>query len=190
MLKQASGYLASHKITNVETIKAHAEQIPLEDNSMDCIFTFNAIHHFDFLQFIKRCSRVIKKDGRIFIYTRSGGQNASNIWGRYFPFFPERETRLYELDKMKQWIQSVDLLSLETVKKFRYKRKATLRQLVEKVKARHYSTFSLYGENELYETLEIFQENIKEKFPDTNCIEWFDENILLVLKSEAEEDYP
>ncbi len=57
-----------------------------------------------------------------------------------------------------------------------------MEQLVEKVIKRHYSTFSLYEEDELSEALKIFQENIKRKFKDTNKIDWFDENILLVLK--------
>ena len=57
-----------------------------------------------------------------------------------------------------------------------------MEQLVEKVIERHYSTFSLYEEDELSKALKIFQENIKRKFKDTNKIDWFDENILLVLK--------
>jgi len=57
-----------------------------------------------------------------------------------------------------------------------------MEQLVEKVKKRHYSTFSLYEEDELDEALKTFQKNIRRQFQDTNQIDWFDENILLVLK--------
>ena len=182
MLKQVSDYLTRHKITNFKTIKSDAEVIPLKDNSMDCILTFNAIHHFDFIKFLEKSGRVLKEGGKIFIYTRLRSQNARNIWGQYFPLFSERETRLYELNEMEQWIQSVDLVSLETAKPFNYKRLATLEQLVEKVKAKHYSTFSLYEEDELDKALKTFQENIRRQFKDTNQIEWFDENILLILK--------
>ncbi len=83
---------------------------------------------------------------------------------------------------MKQWIKSVDSLRLETAKSFKCKRNTTLKQLVEKVKKRHYSTFCLYEEDELNEALKTFQENIRGQFQDVNQIEWFDENILLVLK--------
>ena len=182
MLEEVLDYLTSHGITNFRTIKAHVDDIPLKDNSMDCILTFNAIHHFDFVKFIEKSDKVIKENGTIFIYTRLKSQNARSIWGQYFPLFSERETRLYELYEMEQWIQSVDSLRLEIAKPFKYKRNTTIEHLVEKVKARHYSTFSLYEEDELDEALKTFQENIRRQFQDTNQIEWFDENILLVLK--------
>ncbi|MFQ5781293.1 MAG: class I SAM-dependent methyltransferase, partial [Nitrospiria bacterium] len=49
MLNQASDYLKNHGITNINTIRAGADEIPLENHSMDAIFTFNAIHHFNFV---------------------------------------------------------------------------------------------------------------------------------------------
>ena len=182
MLKQASDYLTSHKITNFKTIKADADMIPLKDDSMDCILTFNAIHHFDFAKLIEQLYKGIKKEGRIFIYTRLKSQNAGNIWGRHFPLFSEKETRLYEMDEIKQWIQSVDALQLEETKSFAYKRNATMDQLIERVKAKHYSTFAFYDEDELHGALKGFQKNIKRHCRDTNRIEWIDENILLILK--------
>lgn len=182
MLKKVSDYLKSHGIDNFKTIKADANDIPLENNSMDCIFTFNAVHHFDFVKFLGKSARALKRDGRVFIYTRLRSQNARSIWGRYFPLFSEKEIRLYELEEMKQWVQSVDSLSLEVIRSFKYKRLSTIERLVEQVRARHYSTFSLYEEDELDGALKTFQESIRARFQDTNRIEWFDENILLVLK--------
>jgi len=182
MLVQVSDYLKSKGINNFKTIKAEANDIPLKNNSMNCILTFNAIHHFGFVKFIQKCSRVINYDGRIFIYTRLRSQNNRSVWGQYFPLFSEKENRLYELYEMEQYIKSVNLLRLETVKFFKYKRYSTVEQLVEKVKAKHYSTFSLYEKDELIESLKGFQKNLKERFHDTNQIEWFDENILLVLQ--------
>jgi len=73
-------------------------------------------------------------------------------------------------------------LRLKTTKLFKYKRNSTVEQLVGKVKAKHYSTFSLYEKDELVESLKRFQKNLKGRFQDTNQIEWFDENVLLVLK--------
>ncbi len=181
MLQQVSGYLTCHGITNIKTIKTDADDIPLEDNSMDCIFTFNSIHHFDFVKFMEKSSKAIKGDGRIFIYTRLRSQNARSIWGQYFPLFSESETRLHELDEMEQWVQSIDSLRVEIAKPFKYKRNATMEQLVGKVKKRHYSTFSLYEEDELSAALKTFQESIRSAFKDTTKIEWFDENILLIL---------
>jgi hypothetical protein len=90
---------------------------------------------------------------------------------------------LYELDEIENWIQSNGNLKLETIKQFKYKRTSTLERLVEKAKGKHYSTFSLYENNALNESLKIFQENIKILFPDVRQIEWYDENILFTLRS-------
>ena len=182
MLNNVSDYLISNGVEHFKTIKADANDIPLDNNSMNCIFTFNAVHHFDFAMFLEKSASALKKDGRIFIYTRLRSQNAGSIWGRYFPFFSEKETRLYELEEMKGWVQSIDTLNLETVKPFKYRRLSTMERLMEQVRAKHYSTFSLYEEDELDETLETFQSTIRAQFQDTNRIEWFDENILLVLQ--------
>ncbi len=182
MLEKLSNYLKNQGINNFKTIQADADHIPLEDNSMDCILTFNAIHHFDFVKFIKKSAQVIQEDGSIFIYTRLRSQNSRNIWGQYFPLFSEKENRLYELNEMEEWIGSADSLRLEVAKVFRYKRKATLDQLIEKVNARHYSTFSLYEKDELDKAVKTFQKNVRDRFQNTDQIEWVDENIMLVLK--------
>jgi ubiquinone/menaquinone biosynthesis C-methylase UbiE len=182
MLEHVSDYLTNHNLTQFETIQAGAENFPLKNNSMDCVLTFNAVHHFDFFKFIEKAADVIKAEGNIFIYTRYRSQNARNIWGQYFPSFVEKETRLYEQNEMAQWIQSVGSLTIETVKPFKYERKSTLKRLVEQAKGKHYSTFSLYKEEELDEALKAFQYNIKKAFQKTDQIEWFDENVLLLLK--------
>ncbi|MGR3220868.1 MAG: class I SAM-dependent methyltransferase [Candidatus Anammoxibacter sp.] len=182
MLEQVSDYLRRNGYGNVKTIKANADDIPLEDNSMDCILTFNAVHHFDFVKFAEKCSRIIKSGGKIFIYTRLRSQNAMSIWGQHFPEFSERETRLYELDEMEQWVKSIDSLSLEIIKSFKYKRNTSLERLVEQAETKHYSTFSLYDEGEFENAINTFRENVKAEFKNTNEIEWFDGNILLVLK--------
>ena len=155
----------------------------MEKNSLDCIFTFNAIHHFDFVKFLENSSEVIRENGKIFIYTRLRSQNSRNIWGQHFPSFPEIETRLHELDEIENWVQSNGNLKLETIKWFKYKRTSTLERLVEKAKGKHYSAFSLYENNVLNESLKTFQKNIKMRFPDVRQIEWYDENILFVLRS-------
>ena len=183
MLQEVSNYLKSCGFSNFQTIKANANEIPLGRNSLDCIFTFNAIHHFNVVTFLKKSSEVIRENGKIFIYTRLRSQNSRGIWGQYFPFFSETETRLYEFDEIDNWVQSTGRLKLETAKCFKYKRTSTLERLVEKAKRKHYSTFTLYENNALNESLKIFQENIKTQFPDACQIEWYDENILFVLRS-------
>jgi len=182
MLEQTSNHLKNNGITSFRIMKADMNNLSLKDCSMDCIFTFNAIHHFDFIKFLENVGRAIRETGFIFIYTRLRSQNAKNIWGRYFPLFLEKEDRLYELDEMEKIINSTNSLTIESIKKFKYKRSSTLEQLIDKVKARHYSTFSLYKEEELEYCLKRFQKNIINNFDDLAQVEWFDENILLTLK--------
>lgn len=183
MLQQVAEYLTHHQCLRFQTLRANGNDIPLEDHSLDCVFTFNAIHHFDLIQFIRNAVRLIKPNGNVFMYTRLRSQNAGNVWGRYFPFFLEKETRLYERDEIEETIRSVGGVDVKHVKSFRYRRTATIRQLVEKVHAGHYSTFSLYTEDELTNALAVFQTNLKNAFP--HAVEWVDENTLFVLAPTA-----
>ena len=182
MLEQTSNYLRAAGITNFETIRSLAEDVPLADNSMDNIFSFNAIHHFNFIKFIEKSAKVIRDRGCIFIYTRLRRQNAKNIWGRYFPLFLEKENRLYELDELEGMIKSIKSLTIECVKQFKYRRNASLSRLVNLARNGHYSTFSLYQKNEFEAALKGFQENITRHFSTPEEIEWFDEHTLLVVR--------
>ncbi len=179
MLQQVSDYLTHHHVSQFKTLRASGNEIPIEDRSLDCVLTFNAVHHFDLVRFLENAVRVSKPGGKIFIYTRLRSQNARNICGQYFPSFTEKETRLYELDEIEAGIQAVEGVRLEQVQPFHYQREATVAQLVERVRARHYSTFSLYADEELKNALEIFQASLKHAFHET--VEWVDENTLLVL---------
>jgi hypothetical protein len=113
---------------------------------------------------------------------RGSLQNKKNIWGQYFPQFNEKETRLYSLEIMKQSIEAVDDLALESIVFFTYSRLAALEELLERVRSHHYSTFLLYSPEELREGLEGFSLNIKSEFEDLKQIHWFDENILFIVR--------
>lgn len=182
MLRETSNYLKSHGFRNFQTVKANANEIPLKSNSLDCIFTFNAIHHFDFAAFLEESSKMVNENGTVFIYTRLRSQNSRNIWGQYFPLFSETETRLHELDEIEHWIRSNGKLELKAIKCFKFKRSSTLERLVEQAKSNHYSTFTLYEDKVLKESLNTFQKNITTRFSDVSQITWHDENILFILK--------
>lgn len=186
MLRQASDYLNAHGIQNYKAIKANFVEHQLKKNTFDCVFTFNAIHHFNFLQFIEEAATIIKRDGLIFIYTRLREQNKRSIWGKYFPLFQQKEDRLYKIDQIKKAVYSTCGLSIESVRSFRFNREATLNQLLERVNKKHYSTFSLYSDRELEDSLEKFKKNISSNFSDYSRIKWLDENILIILRHERE----
>jgi SAM-dependent methyltransferase len=156
--------------------------MPFPDNTLDCMFTFNAIHHFDLPEFLKESSRVLKSGGYLFAYTRLREQNERNIWGLYFPKFNEKETRLYSLDELKKSMEIAGNLVIESIVFFAYNRLAALEQLLFRARSHHYSTFCLYTPEELKEALEGFSMNIEKEFKDTQQVRWFDENVLFIIK--------
>ena len=181
MLKQVSNILESAGVTNFSTIKSGAEHIPLGDNSIDCVFTFNAIHHFDFVAFMQEAARVIRHGGRIIIYTRLRCQNAENIWGKHFPLFLAKENRLYEMDELERMIKPIPALNIQSRKQFRYLRTASLDQLVNLARNSHYSTFSLYEKEEFVSALAGFKGNVSRHFSNPECIKWFDDYTMLIV---------
>ena len=168
-------------ISDFASIDAKVGDIPYQDNVYDCVFTFNAVHHFSLLEFLLESARILKVGGYIFIYTRLPDQNRRNIWGRYFPMFNRKETRLYRLKRFTETVAKVPRLHIESVEYYKYPRMSTLTQLIERARARHYSTFSLYTPEELEEAIEGFTRSIKGKFKDLNKIHWCDEYTLFVI---------
>jgi len=180
MLEHLKGYLIDDEILNFCAIPGSANKLPLENDSMDCIVTFNAIHHFDIQKFLVEISECLKNDGNAFIYTRLRDQNSRNIWGRYFPLFTDVENRLYEFDEIQYAVKKADMKIVNT-RIFGHERTSSLSNLVKKAKGNHYSTFALYDKDEFERSLEAFEQNIKNNFEDLENIQWQDENILLEI---------
>ncbi|RMD69162.1 MAG: class I SAM-dependent methyltransferase [Gammaproteobacteria bacterium] len=182
MLKEAETYLRSHGVENFTTQCAGVEDMALP-GGLDVVLTFNAIHHFPLALFLEKAAGALKEGGRLFIYTRTPEQNARTLYGRYFPGFAEKETRLYPEEALEEAIAATPGLALLGTKTFRYAREASLERVLEKVKSRHYSTFSLYDEGDFQRALAAFEARLLADFPD-RTITWTDENLLL----EAERD--
>ncbi|MBS1268300.1 MAG: Arsenite methyltransferase [Nitrosopumilus sp.] len=182
MLKSLEDNLTEQNIKNFCTRQGDANRLPLDNKSIDCIVTFNAIHHFDVPKFLSESLRSLKDDGRIFIYTRLRNQNSKSVWGEHFPLFADMENRLYELDELESHINNADM-KINSTKVFEYTRTSSLDRLIHQAQSNHYSTFALYDEELFDESLESFKENIKNNFDDLEQIQWTDENILLEIKN-------
>jgi SAM-dependent methyltransferase len=182
MVNQAHRFLCETRAGNFSTSVSMSELLPFKNRSLDCVFTFNAVHHYVFEAFLRETGSALKHLGRLFIYTRLPAQNEASIWGKYFPGFTEKETRLFELEHMKRKIGKQSVLVLEEIKYFRYQRVSSLERLLFQVRKRHYSTFSLYTSKELDEAVEGFTANILAAFPDPDHLEWTDGNVMLVLR--------
>ena len=182
MVEETARYLKSHGQSNFAAQRIDASDLRLPDGALDCIVTFNAIHHFDPVVFLGQAAQAVKSSGRIFIYTRLKSQNARNIWGRFFPGFQEKETRLYDLGCVESWTDRLDDLNLETIEFFRFERVAPLDRLLEQVAGKHYSTFSLYSADELRKASEVFEARLAQHFIDRARIKWTDENVMIVFR--------
>jgi ubiquinone/menaquinone biosynthesis C-methylase UbiE len=181
MLLYLKDYLTENNQTNFCLRQGDSSKLPLENDSMDCIVTFNAIHHFDIQRFLGEVLGCLKDDGHLFIYTRLRNQNSRNIWGQYFQLFAEIENRLFEFDELKQHIQEADM-KIHSNRVFGHHRTSSLSRLVTQAESNHYSTFALYDKETFQESLKTFQQNIKDNFDDLDKIKWVDENILIEIK--------
>jgi len=180
MLQQISKISSNFK--NLQTKQAFAEKLPFDDNSLDCIFSFNAIHHFKINEFAKECNRILKNNGLLFIYTRLKDQNESNIWGKFFPDFSKKENRLFDIQSLAKCISNQTSLNLKSSEFFQHKRSSNLQTLVKRAEMKHYSTFSLYSITEFEKSLGKFKQNIYQNFNNPENIQWVDENTMFVFQ--------
>jgi ubiquinone/menaquinone biosynthesis C-methylase UbiE len=183
MIAETTRLLRGANIDRFKAATADAGEFPLDSNSVDVVFTFNAVHHFIMPTFLREARRVLNKDGIIAIYTRLPSQNETNIWGQYFPDFNTVEQRLYSLDSFELAIRSIPGLTLDTIKLFRFDRVSSLERLIEKARAGHYSTFRLYKKERLEECISEFRENVMRNFSDADEIRWTDGNVFLTVKA-------
>ena len=187
MLQQISKI--SSNIQNLQTKQAIAEELPFADNSLDCIFSFNAIHHFKINEFAKECNRVLKNNGVLFIYTRLKEQNESNIWCKFFPDFSKKENRLFDIQSLTKHISNQTSLNLTSTEFFEHKRSSDIQTLVSKAENKHYSTFSLYTVSEFEKSLGKFKQNIYENFSNPENIQWVDENTMFFFQKTQNPSY-
>ena len=181
MLKSLDQYLKDNDITNFITKIAAAEEMPVGDKELDCIFSFNSIHHFNFYKFFKEAIRTLKDGGPILIYSRTRTQNEESIWGRYFPLFKKKESRLYQPEEFIFKLGTISELELLETKVFSFKRDNTIKKLVERASSRHYSAFFLYEQEEFDLALKMFESNLLKNYPDPEHVEWVDEKIMFIL---------
>jgi len=185
MLETLDEYLIKHGISNFTSTHSEAENLPFPSNALDCVCTFNAIHHFNLPGFLQESARILKSGGYLFIYTRLREQNKRNIWGRYFPEFHQKETRLYTLNALTQAVAAVPTLGIKSIEFFKYQRTSTSAKLIELVGANHYSTFALYSSGEMEKATAGFVQRIANKSNGGHWIHWFDENLLFVIRKEG-----
>ena len=171
--------LHQHRVpkAGIWLVRAPAEGLPLRPHSADWVTTFNAVHHMDLRGFLRSAAEVLKPSGKLFIYTRTPEQNAQSVWGRLFPGFADKETRLHSETVLRLAVESTDGLELKSTRTFRYERTAMPDQLREQAENAHYSTFRLYAYEEFRDALDTFLHRLPR-----HSVRWYDENSMLVAE--------
>ena len=177
MLAQVHELLSNNGIDAFETRHSTVEDLELEPSAYDFVTSFNAMHHFDFSEFLRKSRGGLATRGHLFVYTRLPGQNARSIWGENFPGFADKETRLVELGEIHRGIEDTPGLRFVSATCLRYRRRSSLERLVKQARSRHYSTFALYDPDAFEDALAAFQKKVRRQFSDT--VEWNDENVLI-----------
>ncbi|NUO79095.1 class I SAM-dependent methyltransferase [candidate division KSB1 bacterium] len=170
---------------SLQVLRARAQALPFASESLHCMFTFNAIHHFKIRAFLHEAARSLMPGGLLFIYTRTRSQNSRHIWGKHFPQFYEKEQRLWEFVELNNFIAEVPNLHLDKIRIFQHRRVARLRWLLQQARQRHYSTFDLYGAEEFQAALAEFEQRLRRVYRNPNEVTWTDENLMLVARKMA-----
>ena len=153
-------------------VRCDSAALPLRQQSLDFVTTFNAVHHFHLPRFVEAVRRVLRPGGQLFVYTRTPEQNSRSVWGRHFPGFTTREQRLYCDATLRHALAP---LGPVVMRHYSFDRSATPAQLAERVRGGSYSTFALYPPAERELALARFLGVVA----GTGVVTWTDENLLV-----------
>lgn len=97
---------ARHNYKNLNLINADATQIPIKANSLDIIFSVNAIHHFaDKEKFINECKRTLSNNGMLAIIGVDPHIDKEWYVYDYFDCVYENDLKRYiALEKLKEML--------------------------------------------------------------------------------------
>ena len=169
------GLHARHLVGAVETL-------PLRTSSCDVMTCFNAVHHVDLARFAGEASRVLTPSGQLVVYTRTPAQNRRTIWGRYFPEFATRETRLYGVDDLRVALQATGAFTSVRAQTVPWTVTTSLARLVEQATHYHYSTFRLYSDDALRAAIDTFRQRVRQAFRDATRITHDNDHVLVMAQ--------
>ena len=172
----------SHVGPGAQYLVGASEMLPLLTASCDAVTSFNAVHHFDLSRFVSEASRVLMPSGQLVLYTRTPEQNRRTIWGRYFPEFATRETKLYHRSDLQLALQADGVLDSIRVQMIPWKITTSLSRLIEQVVHFHYSTFRLYPSDLLREAIDTFEYRVRQEFSDMERITCENDHIIVMAK--------
>ena len=184
MLKQAR-IRNGHASLRAQHLVSTVEMLPFHASSCDAITCFNAVHHFDLARFMSEVSRVLTPSGQLVLYTRTPEQNRRTIWGRYFPEFTTRETRLHQLEDLRAALEATSAFASIRTQIVPWKVETSLSRLVEQATHYHYSTFRMYSDGALHAAIDTFQDRVRQAFPDATRITHDNDHVVVIAERPA-----
>lgn len=139
-----------------------AEELPLPEKSISVIYSTNAIHLFDLQSHFREVSRVLKPGGFYIVYTRFKKHNDRSIWGRLFPRFSEKETRLYNPEDFERLDRQLPDLVMQSLGELSFEIPFSYDRLLQDAHRRKYSTFAFYDETEFRRAFSTFRSRLQE----------------------------
>lgn len=181
-LKNLVTYFNRHGVKTFSSKKSTDETLPFASDTMDCIFIFNTLHNLNLPCFLSESARIIRHGGYLFIYTRIQPQGGSNPMDDGLVHDGVIKSSVYTMDTLKQALDAVGSLSVESIVFFAYNRMAALEQLFFRDRSRRYATFTPYSPQELEQALKAFSIKIHDDSKDMQSIRWFDDNVLFIIE--------
>ena len=170
-----AGLRARHLVGAVETL-------PFRTASCDVMTCFNAVHHLDLARFVAEASRVLTSSGQLLVYTRTPAQNRRTIWGRHFPEFAARETRLHGVEDLRAALLDTGAFASVRAQTVPWTVTTSLARLVEQATHYHYSTFRLYADDALRAAIDTFRQRVGEAFRDVTRITHDNDHVLVMAQ--------
>ena len=174
-----------HARVRAQHLVSTVEMLPFRASSCDVMMSFNAVHHFDLPRFMREASRVLTPSGQLVLYTRTRAQNRRTIWGRYFPEFAARETRLPRVADLRAALAATGAFASVRAQTLTWRVTTSLSRLVEQAAHYHYSTFRMYADDALHAAIDTFRQRVRRAFPDATRITHDNDHVLVMAQRTA-----
>jgi ubiquinone/menaquinone biosynthesis C-methylase UbiE len=153
--------IGQKRSSNIDWILGSAENIPKENSSVDIITSFFSIHHFDNIDLsFQEFFRVLKPNGKIFIFTISHSQMKSSLEYKFFPDLLNADIdRVPSISILKE---KLSFHNFETSKiETEYEIRKIDKKYLEMVKNLYRSGLRLLNQEQLRVGIELIENSIK-----------------------------
>ena len=182
MLEQAKGI--SRTCDNVGLLFADGEHLPFMDKSFSTILLSQVIHYFvDPERAVSEVARVSADESSVLVVSCSHDQMRGTIDVVNFPGALESDLkRVPDTIEIKKIFEKEGFKLAATVELAWPRRVDSYRELVNKVKKKAYSTYTVLSEEEFREGLEVFERELIKRYGDGEIAYFFYQTLMVFKK--------